>query len=156
MKSIVVSEPHTLEREGWAFADGLSDDEVCDVESWSTNPKMPIILHYCKRYALGKFFFSKYRLKKKYISCEPPLLTMPPRNVHKMYDYWARPPPDRGQTHEMIIENVTAMFAKREAFMLCGLIHSVNEAARYYKVHHCNGTGNFSEVYNFHDDPYSE
>lgn len=155
VKSIVVSEIDTDDREGWAFVDALPDEDVCNVDKWSNNPRMPIILHYCGRYALGKFFFSKYRLKKHYISCEAPLLTMPPPHAHQILRFWARPPPDRGQTHEMTVKNVTAKKAKREAFMLCGLIHSVNEAARYYKTNHCNGTGNFSEIYNFHDDPYS-
>lgn len=155
VKSIVVSTTMTPYREGWLFVDNLSDDEVCDVQAWSHNPRMPIILHYCKRYFLGKFFFSKYRLKKKFISCDAPLLTMPPRNVHKLYDHWVRPPPDKGTTHDVEVKWISAVQAKREAFMLCGLIYSVNEASRYYKLQHCNGSGNFSEVYNFHDDPYS-
>lgn len=155
VKSIVVSFTETPHREGWAFVDSLSDDEICDVEAWSHNQRLPIILHYCKRYMLGKFFFSKYRLKRDFISCGAPLLTMPPRNAHLIYDYTVRPPPDKGSTHDAEIKNITAVQAKREAFMLCGLIHSVNEASRYFKSHHCNGSGNFSEVYNFHDDPYS-
>ena len=155
VKSIVVSWTDTSDREGWAFIDNLSDDEVCDVAAWSGIPRMPYILHYCKRYLLGKFFFSKYRLKKKFISCDAPLLTMPPRNAHKIYDYWIRPPPDKGTTHDAETRNLTDREAKREAFMLCGLIYSVNEASKYYKSHHCNGSGNFSEIYNFHDDPHS-
>lgn len=155
VQSIVVSEIDTEDREGWKFVDALADEEVCNVKSWSNNPRMPIVLHYCGRYGLGKFFFSKYRLKKKYLSCETPLLTMPPPNAHQILNYWARPPPDRGQSHEMTVKHITKGKAKREAFMLCGLIHSINEAARYYKTNHCNGNGNFSEVYNFHDDPYS-
>ena len=113
------------------------------------------MLHYCDRYLLGKFFFNKYRLKKKYISCDAPLLTMPPTEVHTKYQYSVRPPPDRGASHEMEVTNISFVQAKREAFMLCGLISSVNEAARYFKSQHCNGTGNFSEIYNFHDDPFS-
>jgi len=155
VKSIVVSSTASTDREGWDYVDNLPDKEVCDVDSWSRNPRMPIVLHYCGRYHLGRFFFSKYRLKKKYISCETPLLTMPPVGLHKQLQYWARPPPDLGSTHEMYERNISFVQAKREAFMLCGLISSLNEAARYFKTNHCNGTGNFSEVYNFHDDPYS-
>lgn len=155
MKSIAVSNTDTRDREGWAFVDALPDDEVCAVEKWGSNPKMPIVLHYCQRYLLGRFFFSKYRLKKKFISCDTALLTMPPMDAHQIYDYAIRPPPDKGHTHPHEEFKLTQTKAKREAFMLCGMIHSVNEAARYFKLHHCNGTGNFSEVYNFHDDPYS-
>lgn len=59
VKSIVVSNTQTPLREGWAFVDDLPDESVCHVESWAQIPKMPIILHYCGRYMLGKFFFSK-------------------------------------------------------------------------------------------------
>jgi hypothetical protein len=155
VKSIVVSSTESTVKEGWLFVDKLSDEDVCDVDSWSKNPRMPIVLHYCHGYHLGKFFFSKYRLKKKYISCDAPLLTMPPKGVHKKYQYWERPPPDMGFSHEMEVKNISFVVAKREAFMLCGLISAVNEAARYFKSQHCNGTGNFAEIYNFHDDPYS-
>jgi hypothetical protein len=155
VRSIVVSSPESADREAWPFIDNLLDEEVCDVDSWSRNPRMPIVLHYCGRYGLGKFFFSKYRLKKKYISCEAPLLTMPPKYAHRKYDYWVRPPPDRGVSHQREVKNVSFVQAKREAFMLCGLISSLNEASRYFKSQHCDGSGNFSEIYNFHDDPYS-
>lgn len=155
VKSIAVSTTTTQDREGWQFVDELPDDQVCNVDSWADNPKMPIVLHYCQRYFIGKFFFSKYRLKKRFISCETPLLTMPPKNVHLEYDYWVRPPPDLGASHPMEVKKISSAQAKREAFMLCGLISSMNDAARYFKMHHCEGNGNFSEVYNFHDDPHS-
>eukprot|EP00934_Nitzschia_sp_Nitz4_P007822 Nitzschia sp. Nitz4//scaffold192_size41448//11708//12845//NITZ4_007482-RA/size41448-augustus-gene-0.41-mRNA-1//-1//CDS//3329540227//7812//frame0 len=142
-------------REGWTFVDELPDDQVCNAQAWARNNRLPIVLHYCGRYLLGKFFFSKYRLKKQYISCETPLLTMPPRDAHLIYDHWVRPPPDRGATHDMETKNITALERKRQAFMLCGLISSVNDAARYYKRNYCNQTANFSETYNFFDDPYS-
>ena len=41
--------------------------------------------------------------------------------------------------------------AKREAFMICGLTHAVNEALRYHKHRACEV--NFNETYTVHDDP---
>jgi hypothetical protein len=161
VKSIVVSTTTTNTREGWAFVDALPNDQVCDAPhntATTTTKKelLPIVLHYCKRYYLGKFFFSKYRLKRQFITtCEQPLLTPPPLDSATRFDYWVRPPPDRGASHEMTTTNITKSQAKREAFMLCGLISAVNDAARYFKLQHCGDRANFNETYNFHDDPYS-
>jgi hypothetical protein len=155
VKSIVVSTTTTDTREGWAFVDALPDDQVCDAPQTATED-LPIVLHYCKRYYLGKFFFSKYRLKKHFLRCKQPLLTPPPLDSATRFDYWMRPPPDEGSTHEMTTTKLSKKQAKREAFMLCGLISAVNEAARYFKLQHCGDRANFNETYNFHDDPYSK
>ena len=176
IKSLVVSTTKAIDREGWKFIDdntNLPNSQVCNTslifDSYkkhrsndndsNNNIKLPIVLHYCGRYLLGdKWFFSKYRLKKQFISCETPLLTYPPLDSATRYDYWIRPPPDAGYSHEYETENITKIQAKREAFMICGLIHSMNEAAKYYKSHHCNNnatTVNWNETYDFHSDPNS-
>lgn len=184
IKSIVVSTTFADQREGWPLIDSLPDDQLCTVASdavsvtinstaWDDDDDdddetpfrtdLPIILHYCRRYLLGKFFFSKYRLKKKFISCKVPLLTIPPHDSAGRYDYWIRPPPDRGTSHEDETRKISKRQARRETFMLCGLLSAMNEASRYYKDHHCdvgegvgtNNQANYSETYNFFDDPYS-
>ena len=153
VSSFVVSTTETNNREGWNMVDSLPQNQVCNMPSQEW---LPHALHYCQRYILGKWFFSKYRLKKNFLSCETPLLTHPPLDSASRYDYWIRPPPDRGATHtEAVSGNLTKKRSKREAFMLCGLISKVNEAARYYKAHHCRAGANMNETYNFHDDPYS-
>ena len=44
--------------------------------------------------------------------------------------------------------------AKREAFMLCGLISSINVALTYYKQQACDpATVNLNKEYTVHDDP---
>lgn len=62
-KSIVVSTTETFDREGWPFVDDLADSDICRVsvaatsstsESTTQLPRLPIGLHYCKRYLLGK------------------------------------------------------------------------------------------------------
>ena len=153
IKSIVVSEPTTPNREGWPYVDALPNDQVC---APPPSAPLPIGLHYCKRYLLDKWFFSKYRLKKNYISCEAPLLTSPPVDLAtRGYDYWYQPPPHGHQGEwQAPTGNISAKQAKREAFMLCGMISAVNEAATYYKVTACNGSANMNKTYNFFDDPH--
>jgi hypothetical protein len=42
---------------------------------------------------------------------------------------------------------------KRELFMLCGLVKSVNEALRNHKGLACHGNANLDETYTIFDDP---
>jgi hypothetical protein len=52
IRSIVVSDTWAVfSREGWPLVDALKDEELCDVPA---STRMPIALHYCKRYVLGK------------------------------------------------------------------------------------------------------
>lgn len=155
IKSLVVSVTETKNREGWQYVDGLPEAEVCRNPS-PTIYKLPVGLHYCKRYLLGRWFFSKYRLKKKYISCDAPLLTPPPADLAtKNIGYWEQPPPHGHQgVWEAPSGNISQKQAKREAFMLCGLISAINEAATYFKQTSCNGTANLEANYNFFDDPH--
>jgi len=51
IKSIVVSTTMTGNREGWDYVDKLPDDKICDPPP---SAPLPIVLHYCKRYLLGK------------------------------------------------------------------------------------------------------
>ncbi|CAB9527465.1 expressed unknown protein [Seminavis robusta] len=153
IKSIVVSTTKAHHREGWAYIDNLPDSEVCVP---SPAMKLPIGLHYCKRYGLGPdFFFSKYRLKKNYLNCEKNLLQPPPKDIHTKYDYFISPPPPHGKPpKELEKKSFTQKQAKREGFMLCGLIHAVNEAATYYKKHNCDDKiANFNKVYTIRNDP---
>jgi peptidyl serine alpha-galactosyltransferase len=154
IKSIVVSDTPGQHREGWAYIDNLPDTEVCVPSKAIT--ALPIGLHYCKRYGLGPdFFISKYRIKKNFLTCEQNLLMPPPRNIHTMYDYFIKPPPSHGKPieHEerTIFKNPNQ--AKREAFMLCGLIEAFNEAASYFKTHNCRPGANFNKIYTIHNDP---
>ena len=145
IKSIVISSTTSTNREGWKYIDDIPDEEICLPQRRnlpSTQTKMPIGLHYCKGYKLGKNFFSKYRLKKKYISCECPLLNEPPTNMlqqnHHNQGYF---PPPHGYNFKDVwpdkIENIKPYQVKREAFMLCSLISKINEAALYWKEKNC-------------------
>ena len=149
IKSLVVSTTETLNREAWSFVDNLP--EVCP----HPPPSGIFALHYCKRYILGKrWFWSKYRLRKDYMDCHVPLMQEPDPSIQEERE-WYGPPPVQSYkgiwTHDH--GNFTAKRVKREAFMLCGMIPKVNEAVEYYKRQACGDSGNYSKVYNVHDDP---
>jgi peptidyl serine alpha-galactosyltransferase len=151
IKSIVVSTTETNHREGWAYIDNLPEEEVC-VPSHAITA-LPIGLHYCQSYAVGpEFFFSKYRIKKNFLTCDKNLLMTPPKDIHKQYDYFVQPPQKDG-SGEQKKNPLSPKQAKREAFMLCGMIDAVNEAATYYKTNNCGKDANFNKVYTIHNDP---
>lgn len=104
--------------------------------------------------------FSKYRIKKNIMNCDKNLLKPPPDDVFPKFDYMIQPPRADGKDAETYVEvrqPISAKRAKREAFMLCGMISAVNEALRYYKQYACgvNGavTANLNETYTIHNDP---
>lgn len=155
VKSIVVSTTITV-REGWDFIDSIPDEQIC---SPPADANMPFVLHYCKRYYLERFFFSKYRLRKNYLSCETPLLTMPSPSLLEV-NYTIPIPEATGKLKEgnesLKRPMLNPKTRKRELFMLCGLIGKINEAVIFFKQNHCEGNANFNETYNFHDYPFSK
>lgn len=59
VRSMVVSGPSQASpnREGWPYIDALPDDQVChpiSLEQQSNNNTLPMILHYCQEYGIGK------------------------------------------------------------------------------------------------------
>lgn len=108
---------------------------------------MPTVLHYCNRYWLGKWFFEKYKLPKDFFSCEAPLLRAP--NMDDLqYDYAIDPK----SSNRVQFDSKDSI--QRHAFMLCQLIPRMNEAARFYKKHHCSNSNtppNMQETLVFHE-----
>ena len=153
IKSLVVSTTGAGNREGWPYIDAIPNDKVCSPD----DAPLPVGLHYCKRYLLGKWFFSKYRLKKKYISCETPLLKPPPLDLAAQnYTSALSPPPHGhdGSEWNPVPRLFTASQAKREAFMLCAMIRKINEAAIHFKTTACDGKANLVKKYTFWEDPH--
>ncbi|KAI2495018.1 hypothetical protein MHU86_19493 [Fragilaria crotonensis] len=151
IKSLVVSSTTSSSREGWSFVDSIPDP-VCLHHS---TVKGIFALHYCGRYLLGKkWFWSKYRHRKDFMECHVPLLQVPPPSIQDEREAFSPPPVHtyKGtwtQEHKIISERQ----AKREAYMLCALIAKVNEAVEYFKRNTCGDAGNYSKVYNIHEDP---
>jgi hypothetical protein len=129
--------------EGWNLLDSVSNEDMCHNFPKS---QYPHVIHYCQRYYIGKYFIGKYRLRKDFISCEVPLLMRPPDDVAVKYQ--AAILPDGGERKELKPKNV-----KQEAFVTCTMIDALNEAAIYYKDHHCDKeTANYEYSYSFHAD----
>ena len=149
IKSIVVSDTTSKNREGWQFVDALPLDQTCHPPETA---ELPYILHYCKRYLVGTWFWSKYRLRRNFLSCDVDLLEMPPSNITSML-YHFSPPSARGQPIGTM-QHMSAKQSKREVFMVCQIIEKVNEAVEYYKQQQCDPKiANLSRTYNFYNYP---
>ena len=125
--------------EGWKLVQKMTDNQVCNPP-----PELnPHVLHYCHNYNLGKWFIGKYRLRKDFISCDAPLLKEPPTDI---VNYHYKIAPDGSRTE------IGAQGSQRNAYMLCSLLPRLNQAAIFFKEHHCDaGQGNFNKTYIFHD-----
>jgi hypothetical protein len=104
--------------------------------------------------------FSKYRVKKNILNCDKALMMPPPSNIYPQYSYKIFPPRadlSDAKTYKEIQKDIPKLQAKREAFMICGMVSALNEALRFYKNHACGKDdlpdGNFKETYTIHDDP---
>jgi len=95
------------------------------------------------------------------MSCEKNLLKLPPIDFYTRddfrYPYFIFPPKADLSDKDTYTEEhhkINVKQAKREAFMLCGMISSVNEALTYYKQQACDpDTMNLNKEYTVHDDP---
>jgi hypothetical protein len=114
----------------------MSVKDVCEQRS---PEELPNVIHYCQRYALGQYFFGKRRLPGDFLTCQSALLAEPPTDIAEKYDYGKFP---GGDTKKFSPQAV-----KRNAFAVCYLISAVNNAATYFKQHHCDpGTANFNKT----------
>ena len=86
---------------------------------------------------------------------------LPPLNdVYPRFNYTISPPRadlKDAKSYEEVQKPIGSKQAKREAFMLCGMVSALNEALRYYKTQACGKDGappaNLNEIYTIHDDP---
>jgi hypothetical protein len=119
--------------EGWSLIDNIPDANVCRA-AISPNDmliSLPNVFHYCQNYGVGEILFSKYLMDNDIFTCEKPLLVEPgddamsPENAYKRKigagrDSFAKP-----DIH------------KRNVFATCLMTSVVNEAALFFKLHHC-------------------
>lgn len=140
--SFMVSSVTGDRSEGWKFIDQTDPKDICprpeefhrDADQSALPVGMqrgalPHVLHFCQKYALGKYFFGKYRLRKDFLSCPVPLLKEPPADLGLFKGTTTLP---NGK-----VEALKDVHAKRNAFMLCRLIPAVNQASEYFKQRHC-------------------
>jgi peptidyl serine alpha-galactosyltransferase len=146
-KGFMVSDAGSLSAEGWDLMNGKSVRDMCTP---GAIPKdhLPHILHYCQRYALGKWVIGKHRIPLDFLSCEAPLLAEPPVDVGEKFNFMIEPDKKKEEKHKL-----PAHVIKNHAFMLCHLIPYLNEVAIYWKGNHCNGkTPNKQKSLTFFDN----
>jgi hypothetical protein len=123
---------------------GMTSSAVVQVST----QQLPYVLHYCQRYALGRYFFSKYKLNEAFFECDAPLMKEPPLNVGDIYDWYIFPNgietadlsnPSR---HSSIVRN---------GWMMCSLIFGLNDVATSVKQKHCENP-NLSKTWHFHEE----
>lgn len=132
--SLMVSNP-TAGEEGWPLVDKIPVEDVCSIarEEEHQNYALPQVVHLCQRYALGReWFFGKRKIPHDVFECPNTLYEEPPDNVGTMYDF-KQPPNAKEKT------DLKPHLVKREAFMVCHLTRTLNEAAEYYKRSACKG-----------------
>lgn len=110
--------------------------------------KLPYVLHYCQRYALGRYFFSKYKLNEEFFECDAPLMKEPPLNVGDVYDWFIFP--NGVETSDMSSPS-KHMDIVRNGWMMCSLIYGLNDAATKVKTKHCDHP-NLEKTWHFHTE----
>jgi hypothetical protein len=93
------------------------------------------------------------------MDCDKPLLQPPAEDLAmKKLDYAIFPPRADLKDQNTYKEEKKPLpngnrQPKREAFMLCGLVRSINEALIHFKRNKCGDYGNFNESYTVYNDP---
>jgi hypothetical protein len=123
-----------------------------------TDDYVPYVLHFCQRYALGRWFFSKYKLHEDVFDCHAPLLKEPPMNVAELYSWSIFP--NGIETFDYSTKNQDHI--ARNAWFLCSIIYGLNEVITKVKQMRCGGgdnnnnTGdaivNWNKTFHFHDE----
>ena len=126
--------------EGWTFMDNITDT-ICNVSQLrSTSPQ---VLHYCQRYSIGEYFFSKYKLPVDVLSCDQPLLELPPLDIAAYTNYSRY---GDGTTTKWPRNKRWEMY--QNAYMICSLMPVINDAATFFKNHHCPHGANYNQTWN--------
>jgi hypothetical protein len=144
-RSFMLSDISTGEGEAWAWVDEQSAAQVCRPQPAS---KLPLVIHYCQRYFLGPYFFSKYQVPKsrhaEFLSCKHELFALPPTDDIFATMYNSSVTLD-GNRHDLNPQD-----AQRMAYMLCQMLPRMNAMARYYKNQECPiGTANLNATFFF-------
>jgi len=122
--------------EAWPFVDKIPANEICQIASTANHARyaVPNVIHYCQRYMIGKWFFGKRSMKRDFFTCESPLMAEPPQDIATCK--FQIKPPGTGTKVDLNEKQ-----AKRNAFVLCGMISLLNDAGLFYKTNHCDGRG---------------
>lgn len=146
-KSFMVSDIGSTALEGWDLMKEYTKGDMC-IPGEIEQEHLPHVLHYCQRYLLGKYVIGKHRIPETFLSCDEKLLAVPPPDLGEKFNFAIEPDLRADKKLTIRPEHV-----RNHAFMLCHLIPYLNEAAIYWKDHHCEGTiPNKEESYVFYDN----
>lgn len=140
----MVSNVDMHDGEGWSFLD-KADGTTCDVQQFQE--VVPHVIHFCQRYAIGEYFLNKYLFPTEVLTCDFPLLELPPHDIVSYTNY-----SHFGDGSLVVWEGRKANRVYRHAFMICSLMPALNKAATFYKDHHCPSGANYKTVWNHHRD----
>jgi hypothetical protein len=111
--------------EGWDFIDKIPQEKLCFVAenptSFSIHP-VPNVLHYCQSYSVDGVEFGKRRVAEDYFTCDSQLLKKPNMTVTE---------------DQKKMEEASLIVRRREGFVLCSIVGAMNEAAAFFRDHHC-------------------
>ena len=126
--------------EGWNLIDAIPDDEVClaGIEPNRMQNHLPMVFHYCQDYGVGEVFFSKYLMDHDIFTCQMPLLVEPGEDAML---------PEKA--YQLMIgggkQKLKPVHHKRNVFATCLMTSVVNEAALFFKFHHCKAESSNKE-----------
>ena len=126
--------------------------------------QLPFVLHYCQRYAIGRYFFSKYKLREDmFDDCGAPMLKEPPSDVVERYDWNVFPNgveyANFGATKNSEWKQQKLKQAHiRNGWLLCTVLFGMNGAIEAYKKEACGSASDseqekfFQKTWHFHDE----
>eukprot|EP00612_Vaucheria_litorea_P006340 CAMPEP_0171471968 /NCGR_PEP_ID=MMETSP0946-20130122/1012_1 /TAXON_ID=109269 /ORGANISM="Vaucheria litorea, Strain CCMP2940" /LENGTH=481 /DNA_ID=CAMNT_0012001543 /DNA_START=87 /DNA_END=1529 /DNA_ORIENTATION=- len=122
------------EKEGWDLIKKIDDKDICDVIDTPligpVSNSLPVVMHYCQRYAIGIYFFGKRRKELQNIfSCDSPYLEEPPSHVGEL----------RVKVLSGKVEDLSATKAQRNSFATCLILKMLNLALRDFRRASCPG-----------------
>ena len=129
-RGMMISNINMPEGEGWSFLP--KDPHACEVSRYHAT--VPNVIHFCQRYAIGNYFINKYLFPTDILSCDFPLMELPPMTILQdtWYSHWGDGTIDQWDQQKDDIRRY------RNAFMICSLFPAMNAAATFYKDHHCD------------------
>jgi hypothetical protein len=128
--------------EGWAFLNNVTDD-ACRISELSET--VPHVIHFCQRYSIGEFFSNKYKVPPNIMSCDFPLLELPPLDIAATATY------SHYGDGEIKVWSGTGKKIRekyRHTYMVCSIMSALNQAATFFKDHHCPNGANYNQTWN--------
>jgi hypothetical protein len=152
-KSFMISTVELQDQEGWDFLrepwEGSEEkliEHACDLKAYSNLQSLPQVLHFCQRYGIGEFFLSKYKVPRRTFTCDFPLYEEPPKDVAKhMYVHMG----DFSKKTFNANRKQDTVKRASNAYMVCSLYSALNQAATFFKDHHCRGNANYDKSWQY-------